>query len=91
MCRLLVVVALGKIAWDAALRRSRALEPDLFPKPMPAFGHAAETALVMRKRRQPLVLLGCYHPSKQNTQTGRLTREMFDAVLRRAVQRATSP
>jgi uracil-DNA glycosylase family 4 len=82
--RLRVVVALGKVAWDAALRRSRALDPDAFPKPAPAFGHGARTALTMRRRRPPLPLLGCYHPSQQNTQTGRLTRAMLDTVVRRA-------
>jgi uracil-DNA glycosylase family 4 len=88
--RLRVVVALGKVAWDAALRRSRAVAPELFSKSAPKFGHGAETALLMRHRRPPLVLLGCYHPSQQNTQTGRLTRPMFDTVLRRALRRATS-
>lgn len=82
--RLRVVVALGKIAWDAAIRRSRALAPEALPTPRPVFGHAAEVTLTLRRRRPPLKLLGSYHPSQQNTQTGRLTREMFDAVVRRA-------
>jgi len=79
-----VVVALGKIAWDAALGRSRALAREAFPRPRPAFGHGNETTLTLRRRRPPLALLGCYHPSQQNTQTGRLTGPMFDAVVRRA-------
>lgn len=83
-----VVVALGSIAWDAALRRARSLEPASFPKPKPAFGHAAEVLLPLRVGRPPITLLGCYHPSQQNTQTGRLTRSMLDAVLRRARQLA---
>jgi uracil-DNA glycosylase family 4 len=82
--RLRVVVALGKIAWDAALRRARSLAPASFPKPAPPFGHGAETPLTLRRRRPPVALLGCYHPSRQNTQTGRLTRSMLDAVVRRA-------
>jgi len=86
--RLRVVVALGKIAWDEALRRARSLSPVSFPKPAPAFGHGAETVLALRRRRPPLALLGSYHPSRQNTQTGRLTRSMFDAVVRRAVRLA---
>jgi len=82
--RLRVVVALGKLAWDAALRRARALAPETCPKPAPAFGHGAQAMLTLRRRRAPLVLLACYHPSQQNTQTGRLTRPMLDTVLRRA-------
>lgn len=86
--RLRVVVALGKIAWDATLRRARSLAPASFPKPTPAFGHGAESELTLRRRHPPLALLGCYHPSRQNTQTGRLTRSMLDAVVRRAVRLA---
>jgi len=66
-----VIVCLGAFAWDAALR--------LFGiKPKPKFGHGAETAA------GDLVLLGCYHPSQQNTFTGVLKPEMLDAVLLRA-------
>jgi len=89
--RLRVIVALGRIAWDAALRRARAVAPGAFPKPAPAFGHRAEATLALRHRRPPLALLGCYHPSQQNTQTGRLTRVMFDAVVRRAQRLAVRP
>lgn len=73
-----VLLALGAIGWDAALdhlgRRGIRV-----PKPWPKFGHGAELALAGAP-----VLLGCYHVSQQNTQTGRLTPAMFDAVLRRA-------
>ena len=73
-----VVVALGSFAWDAALRGLAAVgEPAIRPKPR--FGHGAEV-LVGRIR-----LIGCYHPSQQNTFTGRLTEEMLDAVFARAV------
>ena len=70
-----VMVCLGAFAWDAALR--------LFGvKPRPKFGHGAETAA------GDLVLLGCYHPSQQNTFTGVLKPEMLDAVLLRAKELA---
>jgi uracil-DNA glycosylase family 4 len=87
--RLQVTVALGKIAWDAALRRSLRIAGEL-PRPRPTFGHGAEIALPMRPGIR-LWLLGSYHPSQQNTQTGRLTRPMFDRVLRRAVTLAERP
>jgi uracil-DNA glycosylase family 4 len=73
-----VVVALGAFAWDAALRTFAALGAQI-PGPKPRFEHSAEA------RIGPWMLLGSYHVSQQNTRTGRLTRPMFDAVLRRAV------
>jgi uracil-DNA glycosylase len=79
-----VTVALGQIAWDAALGRARRVDPASVPRPRPAFGHAEETCLVLRSDRPPIPLLGCYHPSQQNTHTGRLTRPMLDAIFRRA-------
>jgi uracil-DNA glycosylase family 4 len=70
-----VVVCLGLFAWNALLRLLR----DRVPRPRPKFGHGAQ-AQVGR-----LALLGCYHPSQQNTFTGRLTEAMMDEVLGRAV------
>jgi len=75
-----VVVCLGGYAWDAALRL---LEHPLRPKPR--FGHGAEVDA------GPWVLLGCFHPSQQNTFTGRLTPAMLDAVLARARALAGQP
>ncbi|HEV7772134.1 MAG TPA: uracil-DNA glycosylase [Conexibacter sp.] len=75
-----VVVCLGGFAWDAALRALAALgEP--VPKPKPRFGHSVELPPAPTAQ---LTLLGCYHPSQQNTFTGRLTEPMIDAVFTRA-------
>ena len=79
-----VVVALGKIAWDAALRRVQRLAPDGLPRPKPRFSHGGECRLPFRAQEPPIWLLGSYHPSQQNTQTGRLTRAMFDRAMKRA-------
>ena len=89
--RLRVTVALGKIAWDAALRRAARLDPECLPRPRPQFGHGAETALPLGWDGATLHLLGSYHPSQQNTQTGRLTQPMFDQVLQRATQLTSTP
>jgi uracil-DNA glycosylase family 4 len=67
-----VIVCLGGFAWDAACRL-------LGVRPKPRFGHLAEHAV----EGSP-VLLGSFHPSQQNTFTGRLTEEMTDAVFARA-------
>jgi uracil-DNA glycosylase family 4 len=73
-----VVVALGKIAFDAYLR-TRAVSGLALPSARPQFGHGAAYALADGR-----VLIGSYHPSQQNTQTGRLTREMFEGIFRQA-------
>jgi uracil-DNA glycosylase family 4 len=83
--RLRVVVALGKIAWDAALRRVQRVVPDGLPRPRPRFSHGAECSLPFLPDESPVLLLGSYHPSQQNTHTGRLTRPMLDRVMKRAV------
>jgi uracil-DNA glycosylase family 4 len=72
-----VLVALGKFAWDGALAGLRRIGHDV-PRPKPEFGHGAEATI------GPYTLLGCFHPSQQNTFTGKLTEEMIDAVFERA-------
>jgi uracil-DNA glycosylase family 4 len=74
--RVKCILCLGAFAWDGLLRALAEIEPP--PRRRPCFGHAAEALVGLR------TLLGCYHPSQQNTFTGRLTAEMLDAVLRRA-------
>jgi uracil-DNA glycosylase family 4 len=73
-----VVVALGKIGWDAYLRARRAAGLAV-PRPLPRFGHAARAVMP-----DGIVLLGSFHPSQQNTFTGKLTRRMLGDVFRRA-------
>jgi uracil-DNA glycosylase family 4 len=79
-CR--VIVALGSFAWDGVLRAARALGAEV-SKPRPRFGHGAEADLGGWR------LLGCYHPSQQNTFTGKLTVPMIDAVFARARELAS--
>jgi uracil-DNA glycosylase family 4 len=75
-----VMVALGAFGWDAAIRATG----DAVPAPRPRFGHGAEA------RIGRFALIGTYHPSQQNTFTGRLTPTMFDAVLTRARELASA-
>jgi len=72
-----VIVTLGSYAWDGTLLALRE-RGDAVPRPKPRFGHGAEVIA------GPYTLLGCYHPSQQNTFTGRLTEPMMDAVFARA-------
>jgi uracil-DNA glycosylase family 4 len=80
LVRLRVLVALGAFAWGGALRALSALGHPT--RPRPGFGHGAEASV------GPFVLLGSYHPSQQNTFTGKLTPPMLDAVFERAVELA---
>jgi uracil-DNA glycosylase family 4 len=77
--RLRVVLALGAWAWQGALRALTAMGLPRH-RPAPAFGHGREVDL------ERFVLVGSYHPSQQNTFTGRLTPAMFDAVLARCLE-----
>ena len=79
------VVSLGGFAWDVTIGVLRNLGYGV-PSPKPKFGHGTE-AEIGSPPGSPgaLTLIGSYHPSQQNTFTGRLTREMFDAVWERVV------
>ncbi len=88
------VVCLGSFGWTATWRALGALGYDV-PRPRPRFGHGAEVPLrravrndAARRTEAPIsdgsAVLGCFHPSQQNTFTGRLTEPMLDAVLGRA-------
>jgi uracil-DNA glycosylase family 4 len=72
-----VVVALGGFAFDQVLRILQA-QGEAVPRPRPKFSHGVEVDVESR------TVLGCFHPSQQNTFTGRLTESMFDAVWERA-------
>lgn len=79
-----VVIALGQIAWNAMLQHARRIDPSSVPAPRPKFGHGAEARVRFRAGDGLVTLLGSYHPSRQNTNTGRLTRAMLDDILTRA-------
>ncbi len=74
--RLRVIVALGAYAWDGCLRALASMGHTT--KPKPRFGHGARASVA------GYTLLGCFHPSQQNTFTGTLTTAMIDEVLARA-------
>jgi uracil-DNA glycosylase len=82
--RVRVVVALGSFAWDGFLRTVRGMGAEV-PKPKPRFGHGAEG------RVGEMTLLGCFHPSQQNTFTGKLTEPMLDDVFARARELSGTP
>jgi uracil-DNA glycosylase family 4 len=73
------LIALGSFAWDGALRALAALGHPV-PRPKPRFGHGVEVTV------GPYVLIGCFHPSQQNTFTGKLTPGMIEAILRTATE-----
>jgi uracil-DNA glycosylase family 4 len=77
------VVALGAFAWDGVLRAASSLGHEIRPKPR--FGHGEEATV------GPWRLVGCFHPSQQNTFTGRITPAMIDEVFERARTGADPP
>jgi uracil-DNA glycosylase len=78
LSRIRCMVCLGGFAWDGLLRAVAVLGQTV--RPRPRFGHGAEAMIGSR------TLLGCYHPSQQNTFTGRLTESMLDDIFSRARQ-----
>ncbi len=87
LANLRVVVGLGRIAFDAILR-ALARRGGRLPRPRPRFGHGVVHELAPQQTGgKTLTLVGSYHPSQQNTNTGKLTEPMFDEVFRVAVAR----
>ena len=86
--RLEIIVALGKIAWDAWLKLL-AREGVALPRPRPAFGHGVvyEWSRERGGTRRTTWLVGCYHPSRQNTNTGTVTARMYDDVFGTVIRR----
>jgi uracil-DNA glycosylase len=75
--RVRVVIALGRIGFDAYLRLLK--RRGVMVRPRPSFGHASVHAW-----SDGHILIGCYHPSRQNTNTGKLDARMMDDVFARA-------
>jgi uracil-DNA glycosylase len=80
-----IIVALGAFAWRAALRMARTGGATI-GKPTPQFGHGATVTL--HAPHGEVTLLGCYHPSQQNTFTGKLTPAMLEKIFTDAKKRA---
>ncbi len=76
------IVALGKFAWDGVLRAARMAGAPI-GSPLPRFAHSSETNIEWRGRS--VRMFGSYHPSQQNTFTGKLTMEMLVDVLRKSI------
>jgi uracil-DNA glycosylase len=81
-----VVVALGKIGFDAWLQLLRRLGVTLSPRPQFGHGVLVQPEGELRGGRRAPALVGCYHPSRQNTNTGKLTARMMESVFRKATR-----
>jgi uracil-DNA glycosylase len=77
------IVCLGGFAWQATWSAMKSCG-FVLPRPRPAFGHGREVRLTSPGTPGGVLLIGCYHPSQQNTFTGRVTPAMLDAVFLRA-------
>ncbi|MFN8581176.1 MAG: uracil-DNA glycosylase [Gemmatimonadaceae bacterium] len=77
LARVRVIVTLGSLAWNETL--GLLADTHMVPAPRPRFGHGAEVPI-----SDALTVLGSYHPSQQNTFTGKLTEPMFDRIWARA-------
>jgi uracil-DNA glycosylase len=77
LTRVRVIVVLGSFGYEALWRALTGAGIEL-PRPRPRFAHGLEVPTPRA------TILGCYHPSQQNTFTGRLTQPMLDAILTRA-------
>ena len=90
LSRIRVVVALGKIGFDAWLQLQRRRGVRISPRPQ--FGHGVVVRMGETAEGAPLpALVGCYHPSRQNTNTGKLTARMMESVFRKARRMITLP
>jgi uracil-DNA glycosylase family 4 len=81
------VVCLGLFAWESMLRAA-SRQGFSVPRPRPRFGHAVRVEITRSEQPATVVVLACYHPSQQNTFTGKLTEPMLDAVLGEAARHA---
>jgi uracil-DNA glycosylase len=80
-----VIVCLGRFAWQALWPTLRSAGFAV-PRPRPVFGHGAEVSLTVKgggRARERVLVIGCYHPSQQNTFTGRVTPSMLDEIFMR--------
>jgi len=77
------IVCLGGFAWQAIWPATRS-SGFVLPRPRPAFGHGIEVPLTSPGTPEGVLLIGCYHPSQQNTFTGRVTPAMLDTIFTRA-------
>ena len=78
-----VIVCLGGFAWQALWPALRSAGVAV-PRPRPGFGHGTEVSLTFpggSQARERVLVIGCYHPSQQNTFTGRVTPSMLDEIF----------
>jgi uracil-DNA glycosylase family 4 len=85
-----VIVCLGGFAWQALWPALRSAGVAV-PRPRPGFGHGTEVSLTVQggsRARERVLVIGCYHPSQQNTFTGRVTPRMLDEIFMRVRREA---